>query len=280
MNYFVRKSCFVGLAVLACSSSFANLVVDRGLPTININDVAGPNRSNVAWAIDNNTFTGDDFTLPNSGTQWKIDSIRVWTVGDLSNNNADLTDDAFLSDIFSSINLYVGSTSNPTLNRVALGNFSGSGTDSTTNSNIVATRVQYPGPTELDYEGFGNHFSIVQLDFNNLNLLFNAGEVVQFGLAADDPTFGFGSFNHASNSALSGSPQDGADNLFRDYAVDLGGLTASFLGMNNTDPNTGGSGWDKASDINVQVFATPVPEPATMAVLALGALLLRRKKRA
>lgn len=276
----MRKSYFVGLATLACSSSFANLVVDRGLPTTNINDVAGPNRSNVAWAIDNNTFTGDDFALPVTGTQWRIDSIRVWTVGDLSNNDANLTDDTFLSDAFSSLSLYVGSTSNSTLNRVALGNFSGSGTDSTTNANIVATRVQYPGPTELDYEGFGNHFTIVQLDFNNLNLVFNAGESVQFGLAADDPTFGFGSFNHASNAALSGSPQDGADNLFRDFSVDAGGLTASFLNMDNSDSNNGGAGWDKASDINVQVFATPVPEPATMAVLGLGALLLRRKKRA
>jgi hypothetical protein len=32
-----------------------------------------------------------------------------------------------------------------------------------------------------------------------------------------------------------------------------------------------GDGWDKASDVNVQVFGTPVPEPTTMIA---GALLL------
>ncbi|HEY5082878.1 MAG TPA: hypothetical protein VII48_00025, partial [Rhizomicrobium sp.] len=41
------------------------LVVDRGLPTDNLNDAAGANRSNVAWADDPVPyFYGDTFTLP------------------------------------------------------------------------------------------------------------------------------------------------------------------------------------------------------------------------
>jgi hypothetical protein len=66
----------------------------------------------------------------------------------------------------------------------------------------------------------------------------------------------------------SGGVQKGADNLMLQGRVLNGNLdptsVATWTSLNN--------GWDKASDVNVQVFGTPVPEPTTM--VAGGLLLL------
>jgi len=62
------------------------LLVDRGLPTANLNNAAGADRSNVGWGYANydNWFTGDDFTLAAVDGQWRIDTIRTWAyAGDL-----------------------------------------------------------------------------------------------------------------------------------------------------------------------------------------------------
>src|SRR5512141_1493725 len=63
----------------------ATMLVDRGLPTDNLNNAAGVSRSNVAWVSGGYTPTdywlvGDSFTNTSSGI-WSIDSIRLWTVG-------------------------------------------------------------------------------------------------------------------------------------------------------------------------------------------------------
>ena len=43
------------------------VVVNRGLPTADLNNAAGSNRSNVAWAdITSSHFYGDTFTLPDN----------------------------------------------------------------------------------------------------------------------------------------------------------------------------------------------------------------------
>ena len=63
--------------VLFATSASAGLIVDRGLPTANLNNAAGPARSNVAWADSVATVgsMGDTFQLAN----WSIiDDIRVW----------------------------------------------------------------------------------------------------------------------------------------------------------------------------------------------------------
>ena len=76
-------------------------------------------------------------------------------------------------------------------------------------------------------------------------------------------------YNLASNAALSGSPQDSADNLLQEYSWDgVAGHPPVYLGAVNSDQP---GFWDKPSDINVQVFAE-VPEPASMFLLAAGAL--------
>ncbi|MEI9961595.1 MAG: hypothetical protein WDM76_10835 [Limisphaerales bacterium] len=65
----------------------ADLVVDRGLPIINLNNAAGANRANVAWADSETTGSpaeyyvpGDNFTITGSGT-YQVDTIRLWTTG-------------------------------------------------------------------------------------------------------------------------------------------------------------------------------------------------------
>src|ERR1035437_684914 len=241
--------------VLAAAAQAAAqvMIVDRGLPTHNLNNPAGDNRSNVSWGeTDLNYFDGDTFTVPASGT-WKVRTIRLWSVGFYANNNSILTDDSYLGDHFGNVSLYVGPV-NSSFNRVALASFL-PGSDATTNPNVVATRVQYNGRagTELDYGNngpAGAYTHIVQIDFKNLNRSFPGGTQVQFGMLTDrDYTL-----SHASNAGLSGSRQDQADNLYRQFLVNFNPATATFV----TTVDSNAVGWDKSSDINVQVFATLV----------------------
>jgi hypothetical protein len=75
-------------------------------------------------------------------------------------------------------------------------------------------------------------------------------------------------YSHATNAALAGSPQDGADNQYRAFWVDgLGGPATYDSSLSSLD-----FGWDKASDVNIRVTATQVPEPASMLLLGTGLL--------
>ena len=63
----------------------ATLLVDRGLPTDNLNNAAGADRSNVAWTFTQYTpsdywLVGDTFQNTSSST-WTINTIRLWSVG-------------------------------------------------------------------------------------------------------------------------------------------------------------------------------------------------------
>lgn len=233
------------------------MIVDRGLPTANLNNAAGADRSNVSWGEEDlQYFDGDDFTVP-SGS-WRIDTIRMWFCGYGANNNTILTDDTFLGNqSFGNLSLYVGAVGGP-LNRVSQASFATPGSDATSNPNVVATRVQYNGGVgselELDYGNAGpagSHLTIVQLEFKNLNLYFAGGSQVQFGMQTDNDY----TLSHASNADLSGSPQDQADDLYRQFQVGINPATATFdMTVDSNQPGI----WDKSSDINVQVFATRV----------------------
>lgn len=64
-------------------------------------------------------------------------------------------------------------------------------------------------------------------------------------------------FNHASNAALSGSPQQGADDHWIAWSkADL--TTPSSCDSGAPVGGVCDGGWDKSSDINVQVFASRV----------------------
>jgi hypothetical protein len=115
-----------------------------------------------------------------------------------------------------------------------------------------------------NYASGGMH----QIDFA-VNITLAPGQVYDFfldGSGSGDGTYV--PFVHASNAALSGSPQDGSDNLML-YAEVLNGiLDPTSVGTWSATDN---GYWDKPSDVNVQVFGTPIPEPTTMIA---GALLL------
>lgn len=251
----------VGMSVFAQST----MIVDRGLPTINLNVAAGEFRSNtfLLGTSYQKYFYGDDFTVPASGSKyWKIDTIRVWFVGGVaSSNNGDMTDDSFLGDqSLGKLSLWVG-TNGRALNRVSLASFI-PGSDATNNPNVVSRRVQYYGG--IDYErpdvpvgAPWPYLTIVQLEFTNLNLIYAGGTKVQFGMTTDGQ---FSAHHHASSAFYSGSTQDQADNMVGYFMLDpvlpKKDPTARFLyNLAKTDP------WGKPSDINVQVLATLVNKP-------------------
>jgi hypothetical protein len=220
----------------AMSASASLMLVDRGLPTINLNNAAGADRSNVSWAFTEYTsanywLVGDTFANTSSQS-WSINSIRLWTVGQ--------TDTAILR----------GGIAGSTIG--------------------VISDATYPDPSSSLYQGSsGSMIAMHQVDFA-VNITLLAGQTYNFFLDGSGSEAGIVvPFAHASNAALSGSPQDGADNLML-YANVVGGIVdpTSVAPWSSSDP---GMGWDKASDVNVQVFGTPVPEPST--VIA-GALLL------
>jgi hypothetical protein len=110
----------------------------------------------------------------------------------------------------------------------------------------------------------GTFYQLFQIDFA-VNILLAPGQTYSFFLDGNDPSYPPYIFVEASNRALSGSPQDGADDVM---------LRADVIGsvLGNVQTWTSlGDGWDKASDVNVQVIGTVVPEPSTYLA---GALLL------
>lgn len=263
-----------GAAVLATDTVQAStLVFDRGLPDSNLNNISGGSRSNVAWGYGQNGAnlfaSGDDFTLAGTGDAsnpvWQVDTIRMWITGGAPG------DAKFnLAQRFTDAQLFLGIGGGP-VSQVQSGNFIAGG-NMLDNSNIVITPVQYAGGE--DYQGSsGAAIQIWQVDFTNLNLLINPGDLVEFyafGNAVNPATGAW--FNHASNAALSGTPQDGADDLYR--AIQINDLTNTFSGIDSN-----GDGWDKSSDINVQVFATAIPTPGAVALFGLAGLAAARRRR-
>jgi hypothetical protein len=231
---YIMNKLYLGIIAIGCAaamSASADILVDRGLPTANLNNAAGSDRANVAWAF--SQYTSSDYyvvgdTFANTTSQgWAISDIRVWTVGQ--------TDTAVLR-----------------------GGYEGS------DIGIASSTYTVTGATYVDgstYQGTsGSSIAMHQINFA-VNILLAPGQVYDFfldGSGSGDGTYV--PFVHASNAALSGSPQDGADNTML-YAEVVNGSIA--LGNVGTWSSLG-NGWDKASDVNVQVFGSPVPEPTTI----------------
>ncbi len=263
----------IAFAMLSVSAANAVLVIDRGLPTANLNNISGANRSNVSWGFGQNPedyFTGDDFTLGSTGDAnnpiWKVNKITTWAT---SGPNGDAN--FFLGDRYTNVRLYAGGLSG--IGVISSGNFS-IGQSNTDNANITITKVTYQNGDGYQVPN-NNYVQLWKVEFSNLNLIVNPGDLTQFGVtgAARDQNSGNTWFNHASNAALSGSTQDGSDDLYRYHTVnDLISGSGAWT--------SAGNGWDKASDVNVLVDAEAVPEPVTLVLAgALLPLLAKRRKK-
>jgi len=247
---FSKKSFFSALCALAVSSLLSGaaiadpLLLDRGLPVDNINNSAGANRSNVSWSFGG--YTPTDYYLV--GDTFTNTSALAWRI--------------------TSLRLWtVGTTTTATLWGGTQGTTAGQISDATYGDGIT----NYQGTT-------GRFVDMHQVDFA-VDILLAAGDTFSFFFD------GTGNTNpativpcvHASNAALGGSPADGADDLM---------LWAQSNGSSIVDTGTWtslGNGWDKASDVNVQVFGNAVPEPGSIALVGIGLLgavsARRRNKR-
>lgn len=235
--------CVLAVAFLAGSPLVAaqTLVFDRGLPTANLNNAAGANQSNVQWADvetppETPWLPGDDFTLPGSGP-YTITKIRVW-----STNNTGLS---------------------------LRGGVAG-GAIGVISAVYTATPVTYANSQSYQSAG-GAFLTLYQLDFT-VNIPLNGGVTYQYFLDGPSTASGAdfqGVYLHASNAALSGSPQAGANDTF----LFLGNDGTVYTWNSGTGAGTycpGCIGWNKASDGNVQVFAA-VPQAASVSAPAVSA---------
>jgi hypothetical protein len=228
------------LVVLPAFTADSILVVDRGLPQANLNNVSGTSRSNVRWGWHDEGFLGDDFTIGAPGERWVVDSIRTWTVP--GGKGATLQ---HLGDYYQDLRLHFGQGDVTPVVAAQLT----VGSDDTSSSNVRVSDATQAGA--VLYDDFGTPLRIWQIDFSNLSLSVEGGVKSRFGVwgqgrpvPGDQNVYSW--YNHASNAALSGSRQDGADGVM---------LLFDAAGRSRGTHNAEGNGWDKPADINVQVYA-------------------------
>ncbi|QJR11028.1 hypothetical protein DSM104443_02099 [Usitatibacter rugosus] len=245
----------VSLLAGSLAASAQVMIVDRGLPNANLNNAAAANRSNFAWAdIETLPVTpflpGDSFTLP-AGGPFAVSTIRVWSLSSVG------------------LSLRGGIAGGP----IAV-----------VSNTYTATPVTYANAQTYERSIVGGFLPLFQIDFT-VNLPLAGGTNYQYFLDGPaTPTLPAGDqvgvFLHASNAALSGSPQQGSDGIL--LFLDNAGTVLTWNAATGAGTYCPGCiGADKVSDGNVQVFAfagvgapgtTPVPTLSTPA-LALLTLL-------
>ena len=177
---------FTVILLLIASGAQAALLFDRGLPTANLNNAAGGNRSNVAWA-DTTGLVGDDFTLGGTGSYY-VNTITVWSTS-------------------STGSLWFGTAG---------------GTITNLGTTAASSAVTYSDGTSYQKTA-GAFANLYQLDFT-VNRVLSGSTTYQFFL--DGPvTNAAYPFLHSSNAALSGSTQQGADNTLLLATIANGSVT-------------------------------------------------------
>jgi hypothetical protein len=217
----------------------STLLIDRGLPTTNLN-LATSNRSNTCWvdprnkAYDTNYDLIGDTITNTSSTDYRIDKIRLWAVALET----------------------VG-----TINTASLWGGPHGGTLNLLNASPTVTRVYYINGQNLGVLG---RYAIHQLDFA-VAITLKSGRTFDFFLDGSIPIPPFAPFVHASNAALSGSTQEGADNLMLMVDFKHGALS----NVRTWDSNDKKKDyWNKSTDVNVQVFGEVLGAGSTVAALA------------
>jgi hypothetical protein len=249
----MKNSC-ASAAILFCLSVPAvaadpEMVVNRGLPQVNLNNVSGESRSNVRLSNDQDGFVGDDFTIGAQGETWVIDAIRTWAVPSIS-----VTSSKRLGDLYQDVRLYLGPAANA-LTPIASATLT-SGSDDSENPDITISEITQNGA--VPYDDFGTNLRIWQIEFTNLHKVVKGGTRYGFGVLGmgrsvpghEDKVQPW--FNHGSNAPLSAVQQDGADGKLLVY--DGGGKFVEAVDLK-------GAGWDKSSDVNVQVLAHRLKSP-------------------
>jgi hypothetical protein len=238
------------LSVLPVIASEPGLAVDRGLPPVNLNNSSGESRSNVRWTGQGDGFVGDDFSIGAPGETWVIDTIRTWAVPQIP-----VTSSAHLGDFYQDLRLYFGTAAGNSLTPIASAELA-PGADEPESTSIRVADVTHDGA--IPYDDFGTSLRIWKVEFH-------PNKVVQGGVKYAFGVWGMGRpipnkqdkiypwFNLASNAPLSASRQDGADGVL--LLFDGGGKFDSTF-------DSKGSGWDKSSDLNVQVVAHRVKSTA------------------
>ena len=189
LKIFFASAVVLMVIGFAVGASQADLLVNRGLPTANLNDPFG-NASNASFGATEPQVIGDTFTVGVAGTTYAIDDIRVWVVGE------------------------------PPAPTTLLGGYvsNGSAGISTISTTIISdTVVTYAGGLPY-YDGT---YQIHQVDFN-VDMLLNGGQSYYFFVQGNDP--GTSPFLHATNALLAGSEQDGSDGIFYTYNTLTGDL--------------------------------------------------------
>jgi hypothetical protein len=193
-------------------------------------------------------FLGDDFTVGAAGESWVIDTVRIWTVPGVQK-----IDPEHLGDFYQDVRLYFGGTEDG-LSPISTGLLT-AGSDHSSNPSILISDTTAAGAAR--YTDFEIDMRVWQIDFTQLNLQAQGGVKYRFGawglgrtmLNKEGKPYASGKtyawFNAASHAPLAGVTQDGADGEMLLFTSG-GKFTKAFNGKD--------AGWDKASDINVQVF--------------------------
>ncbi|MEP0869707.1 hypothetical protein NDA01_07830 [Trichocoleus desertorum AS-A10] len=304
------QSLFLALALATGfgSDAQATLLFDRGLPNENINNTApnhpafDPDRSNISWGFADRIGSGysyplgDDFSFGIAGQKYLVDTLRVWAVIGVANTAATIP-----NNFWQSFTLWGGQVDSGAagLSTVHSGPTNGS------DPQIKISQVTYVDGGNYWAEPVQLYRKIWQIDFTGLNWAIEGGQLYQFFVDGN----GFTSLDtwnvfpvlHASNAALSGSPSAGADDFYRLLRIKQG--TPDYVGTWNSNnlglPGTYGAsglsgrgGWNKSSDINVQIYGnlfpttnpTVIPESSSvgsllgLGVLGIGAWLRGRKR--